>query len=283
MKILITGSEGMLGDDIAKVLKPEYEIIPLTLEKADITDNRSLNFFLANYPAPEFIIHAAAFTNVDGAEIAPEEAFKVNELGTQNLVKIAGQFQIPLLYISTDYVFDGKKTSPYLEEDAPGPLNQYGLSKLKGEEAVKALKKYFIVRTAWLYGKNGPNFVKTMLELAQKNKELAVVNDQKGSPTYTKDLARAIGQLIKINDFGIYHLTNSGQTTWYHFALKIFELAKINVSVKPVTTAEFPRPAARPANSVLAPGRWQKAGFKILRPWQEALADYLFNDLGAQK
>lgn len=279
MRLLITGSEGMLGADLLKVLGKTHQIIPLTWAEADITDKNSLDKFLKNFPPPKFIIHAAAFTNVDEAEKNPAEALKVNALGTAHLVELALALNIPLLYVSTDYVFDGQNIQPYSEDAPTSPINQYGLSKLKGEEIVKTLPRYFIVRTAWLYGKNGRNFVETMLGATEKQSVIKVVNDQKGAPTYTRDLARAIAQLISTRAWGIYHLTNSGQTTWYEFSLKIFELAQKKVSIIPVTSQEFPRPAKRPAYSVLGNQRWLALGWPALRPWAEALKDFILNDL----
>jgi dTDP-4-dehydrorhamnose reductase len=280
MRILLTGSEGMLGNDLLKELAGKHEIIPLTFEKADITQKESLDNFLADFSAPDFIIHAAAYTSVDEAENQPAQALAVNQKGTENLVALAEKFHRPLLYLSTDYIFDGRSDRPYLEDDPPAPINQYGLSKLKGEEAVRKLDHFFIVRTAWLYGKNGRNFITTMLNLARKQPRLKVVNDQRGSPTYTKDLARAIVQLLDTASGGIYHLTNSGETTWYWLARKIFEIAGIKVEVEPVTTEEFPRPAPRPRYSVLAHRNWLRLGRGDLRLWETALEDFIINELG---
>ena len=200
----------------------------------------------------------------------------MNALGPKNLAKVCKELDIPLVHISTDYVFNGEKNTPLKEEDEIGPKTAYGKTKLEGEIFIQeTCNKYFIIRTAWLYGCNGNNFVKTMLELAKNNNEINVVNDQVGSPTYTFDLAIAISKIIETDDYGIYHLTNSGSCSWYEFSKEILKLSNINIKVNPVSTEEFPRPAPRPKYSVLSDEKWINKGFKPLRNYKEALKDYL--------
>lgn len=277
MKILITGYKGMLGSDLVETLKDgnQHELILTDVDELDITNlDQVKNFF--NETKPEAIINVAAYTDVDGCETNRDLAFSVNSLGPKNLAIVCKENDAKLLHISTDYVFPGNNTKPYNEEDKIGPQSYYGKTKLYAEEFIKEnMENYFIVRTAWLYGINGKNFVKTMLNLAKTNSEITVVNDQRGSPTFTVDLADAIRELIKTDKYGIYHVTNSGECTWYDFAKNIFELANIDIKVKPVTTAEYPTLAKRPEYSVLSNEKWNAAGFKSLRNYKEALKSYM--------
>ncbi|MDD2643231.1 MAG: dTDP-4-dehydrorhamnose reductase [Methanobacteriaceae archaeon] len=274
MRILITGASGMLGHDLQRTLK-NHELILYNSKNLDIT-NKNLVSEKINEMKPDILINSAAYTNVDDCETNYEEAHKVNALGPKNLATVCKDLKIPLVHISTDYVFDGKKTEPLKENDNLGPQTAYGKTKLEGEQFIqKILDEYFIIRTAWLYGCDGNNFVKTMLNLSKSHNEINVVNDQIGSPTFTYDLAKGISEIIKTDKYGVYHLTNSGSCSWYEFSKEIFKLANINVKVTPVTTEEFPRPAPRPKYSVLSNDKWIKQGFKPLRNYKEALKEYL--------
>ena len=274
MKILITGAYGMLGSDLREVLK-DNELIITGSKDLDITKENNVLQFIED-KKPEIVINAAAYTNVDNCETDYDNAYLVNAIGPKNLAVACNKLNIPLIHVSTDYVFDGSKTTPLSEEDKLGPKTAYGKTKLEGEKFVQEnTKKYFILRTAWLFGINGKNFVKTMINLSKKNNLLKVVNDQKGCPTYCYDLAMAIKQLLNSDKYGIYHLTNKGELSWYDFAKKIFELSNITINVKPVSTEEFPRPAPRPHYSVLSNQKWIDSGFNPLRNYEEALKEYL--------
>ena len=275
MKVLITGSNGMLGHDLIEVLKDNHELILTTSKTLDITDkNRVIEFISENKPG--IVINSAAYTNVDGCEENQETAYAVNGDGVGNLALACKEIDCPLVHISTDYIFNGENTRPWVEDDEIGPINVYGKSKLKGEEAIlETLDKFFIIRTAWLYGINGGNFPKTMLELAKNNSEITVVYDEVGTPTYTPDLAKAISQLIETDYYGIYHITNSGSCSWCEFARYIFEVADIDVKVIPVKASEFARPASRPHYSVLENRRWIEKGFEPLRSYRDAIKEYI--------
>ena len=273
MKIVITGAKGMLGHDLTKILV-NNDLHCFNSKQLDITDENNVN--MIKNIKPDIVINSAAFTNVDACESQYDEAYKVNAEGPKNLAKICKNLNIPLVHISTDYVFKGDKNEPLIENDPVGPNTAYGKTKLAGEKYIQeTLDKYFIIRTAWLYGHNGANFVETMLNLSQNNNELNVVNDQIGTPTYTLDLAYAISNLIKTNKYGIYHITNSGHCSWYEFAKEIFKLSNINIKVNPVKTEEFPRPAPRPKYSVLSNQKLIDNGFKPLRNYKEALKEYI--------
>lgn len=295
MRILITGACGMLGRDLVEVLSEGQELYLLDVETfspslssqfstltLDITDSAK-TYTEVTRINPDIVIHSAAYTDVDGCETNRDLAFKVNALGTRNIALACQRFDTELLYISTDFVFNGEKGEPYLEFDRPDPQSIYAKSKYWGELYIKSLlNRFYIVRSSWLFGKNGKNFVTTILNLAKQKKEIEVVNDQIGSPTYTKDLARAITQLIgterkdsstKASLYGIWHITNSGQCSWYEFATEI--LQDSDVRVKPITSEELNRPARRPKFSVLENGVWKLQGWKSLRHWKEALKDYL--------
>ena len=277
MKILITGANGLLGHELSSLLK-DHTLILLSHSQLDISDSESVNKQIDS-SSPDIIINSAAYTQVDACETNYDLAFQSNAIGPKNLAIKCKQLGIPLIHISTDYVFEGneKKNSPLLEDDKLGPKTVYGKTKLEGEKMVQEnCEKYFILRTAWLYGE-GKNFVKTMLSLSKKNKELKVVNDQIGSPTYAKDLAKAIKEIIekKSDKYGIYHVTNKGEVSWYEFAKKIFEIKNIEIKVNPCTSEEFPRPAPRPHYSVLSNQKWIDAGFTPMRDYEEALNEYL--------
>lgn len=268
MKVLITGAKGMLGQDLCPTLEDlGCFLIETDIDNLDITKKEDVENFVSK-AHPDLIIHLAAYTNVDRAEEEEEKAELINAVGTENVALAASKIDVPLIYISTDYVFDGTKNSPYLPTDKVNPINAYGRTKLKGEELVqKHCKKYYIARTSWLYGMYGKNFVDTMLSLKDKE-ELKVVDDQWGTPTWTMDLAGALMKLLT-KPYGIYHLSGGGKpTTWYNFAKTIFELSNLEVNLKPCTTEEFKRPANRPKYSVMD-------NDKMLRDWKLALKDYL--------
>lgn len=275
MKIMIIGSEGMLGHDLVEILSAENEVCTTTIDTLDITDiEKTIKTVKENNP--DVLVHAAAFTDVDGSESNPDLAYKVNALGTRNVAVACKEANCTMVYICTDYVFDGTNTSPYYEYDQTKPLGVYGKTKHAGEVYIRdILNKFYIVRTSWLYGYNGPNFVTTMLNLAKTNDNISVVNDQIGSPTYTKDLANAIEILIKRPSYGIYHITNSEHCSWYDFAKEIFRLAGVDVDLKPVSTAEYPRPAPRPKFSVLENYNWKMEEYPEIRSYKEALTEYM--------
>lgn len=275
MKILITGSNGMLGHDLCEVLKDKHELILTTSKTLDITDNQNTIDFICD-KKPDIVINSAAYTNVDGCEENQDLAYSVNGQGPKNLAIACRELDIPLVHISTDYVFNGKNDRPWVEDDEIGPISVYGKSKLQGEINIQEnLDKFFIIRTAWLYGINGGNFPKTMLELAKNHPEITVVTDEVGCPTYTLDLAQAIAKLIESDYYGVYHITNSGSCSWFDFAKYIFEIADLDVKVTPVTAAEFARPAPRPSYSVLENKKWIENGFEPLRNYKEAITDYI--------
>lgn len=268
MKIVVTGANGMLGQDLCPILEDEgYEVIETDIHNLDITDKDNVEKVMSEVK-PDIVVHCAAYTNVDKAEEDIETARKINSLGTENLAKSCAKYNATMVYVSTDYVFEGNGTKPYLPTDSTKPLNNYGLTKWEGEVAVREnCPKHFIARTSWLYGIHGKNFVETMLSLADKP-ELKVVDDQIGCPTWTVELANGIVKLLETEDYGTYHVCGSGKTSWYNFAKKIFEFSNIDVNLKPCTTDEFPRPAKRPSYSVME-------NDKICRNWESALKDYL--------
>lgn len=275
MKILITGSNGMLGHDLINVLENDHELVLTTSKTLDITDRESVIESIKD-SRPDIVINAAAYTDVDGCEENRELAYNVNGEGVKNLALACRETGSALVHISTDYVFDGSSTEPIDEDGDIGPISVYGKSKLKGEEAIQEiLDRFFIVRTAWLYGINGRNFPKTMLELAENHSEITVVYDEVGTPTYTPDLAYGISQLIETDYYGVYHLTNSGSCSWCEFARYIFEIAQKDVKVIPVTASEFARPAPRPSYSVLNNRNWIEKGFKPLRDYKDAIKEYI--------
>lgn len=275
MKILITGSNGMLGHDLREVLKDNHDLVLTTSKTLDITDKKQVMDFIGD-SKPDIVINSAAYTDVDGCEENRDLAYAVNGEGVRNLALACREVDCALLHVSTDYVFDGTARDPIAEDGEIGPISVYGKSKLEGEKAIlEILDKYFIVRTAWLYGINGRNFPKTMLELAENHSEITVVYDEVGTPTYTPDLAYGISQLIETDKYGIYHLTNSGYCSWCEFSRLIFEIAEKDVKVIPVTASEFARPAPRPSYSVLENKNWIDNGFKPLRDYKEAIKEYI--------
>lgn len=275
MKVLIIGSEGMLGHDLVDILSVENEISTTTIDTLDITDIQKTIETVRNIN-PDVVVHAAAFTDVDGSESNPDMAYKVNSIGTRNVAVACQEADSAMVYICTDYVFDGTKGSSYQEYEKTNPLSVYGKTKLMGETYIRdILSKFYIVRTSWLYGYHGPNFVTTMLNLAEKYDSISVVGDQIGSPTYTVDLARAIAELIKKPAYGIYHITNSDYCSWYEYAREIFQIAGIEMDITPVTTEEYGSPAPRPKYSVLENYNWKMEGFPEIRSYKAALRDYM--------
>lgn len=276
----------MLGSDVEQLLhQSKKEYIASDCE-VDITDILCLESFLCEHSneSIDYIVNCAAYTAVDMAEKEEEKAFKLNSEGPRNLAGIALKTGAVLIHLSTDYVFDGKKQGMYDEDDPVNPINVYGKSKLRGETCIQTETEcYFILRTAWLYGKNGKNFVKTMIKLFKEKDELKIVNDQTGNPTYTQDLARVIMTIInsKSDHYGIYHVTNKGQTTWYEFAKSIYTYGKekglINrdVTILPISSREYQTPAKRPDNSCLSKEKLKKQLGIVMRSWEEALYDYL--------
>lgn len=266
----------MLGTDLMRVFGNSNALWGLDIDELDITDAASC---LERIRAlrPDVIVNAAALTAVDYCESHAEEAFRVNGLGAGNLAAAAASAGALLVHYSTDYVFDGLKEGPYTEDDSPAPRSVYGKSKLRGEELIReTCPDHLILRTAWLFGRNGNNFIRTILCAAREGRPLRVVDDQRGSPTYTRDLADRTASMIEAGCRGTFHVTNGGRCTWYELAVRVVEWEAIGgVAITPVTTGEYPRPAPRPANSVLASARLEEAGLPPLRPWQEAVRDYL--------
>lgn len=276
MKILVTGVKGQLGHDVVNELtKRGIKAVGVDIEEMDITDPVSVDRVIKE-TAPDAVIHCAAYTAVDAAEENEELCRKVNADGPQNIANVCKELDIKMIQISTDYVFGGEGTHFWKPEDACEPQSVYGRTKYQGELAVRnTLEKYFIVRIAWVFGVNGKNFVKTMLNLAKTHDTIRVVNDQFGSPTYTYDLARLLADMVVTDKYGVYHATNEGICSWYEFACAIFQEAGISVNVVPVTTAEYAAKAKRPANSRMDNNKLTENGFEKLPAWQDALARYV--------
>lgn len=306
-KILVTGSSGMLGADLSKVLRSEFALVGMDFTalpsgkirykdfiQADITDEKETMKAVSGSEA-DLVIHAAAWTDVDGCEADKDKAFRINAFGTRNVAKAASENNIPILYISTDYVFAGTKNSPYKEDDPTGPLSVYGSAKLEGEKYVSSCGKYFIIRTSWLYGAAGKNFPNTIMAKAETERSFNIVDDQIGSPTYSMDLADAIKRLILIWSpsaerqatrtenreprtelYGIYHISNTGAVSWYEYTKKILEFAGVKgVEVKPISSNELKRPAPRPKYSVMDTSRYEQVTGHKLRAWEDALKEYI--------
>jgi dTDP-4-dehydrorhamnose reductase len=276
MRVVVTGAAGQLGQDVLKELDlKNHQIFGTDRSKLDLSNEADVQAYILDVK-PDVILHCAAYTNVDAAESDEETAYHVNGLATEYLAKAAKQIGAKILYVSTDYVFDGTASNPYEVDEPTKPLGAYGRTKLAGEQLLqKHLEQFFIVRTAWVFGINGNNFVKTMIRLGKERGEIGVVHDQVGSPTYTVDLAEFMIELMETDKYGIYHATNSGVCSWYEFAVEIFKQAGMNVKVNPLTSDQFPRPAARPKYSVLSKKRIEEQGLTPLRDWKEALAAYL--------
>lgn len=270
MKVVVTGAAGQLGKDVLLELeRKNHQAYGLDRQQLDITIEEDVMAYISEVK-PDVILHCAAYTNVDAAEENEDAAYAVNAAGTEYLAKAASQNGAKMLYVSTDYVFDGSANKPYEVDEPTKPLGAYGRTKLAGEQLLqKNLDEFFIVRTAWVFGIHGNNFVKTMLRLGKERGEVGVVHDQVGSPTYTVDLAQLMVELMETDKYGVYHATNSGICSWYEFAVEIFKQAKMDVKVNPLTTDQFPRPAARPKYSVLSKKRIEQEGLNPLRDWKK--------------
>ena len=277
MKVFVTGVKGQLGYDVMNELaKRGLEGIGVDVEEMDITDAGACERVIKE-AAPDAVIHCAAYTAVDAAEDNRDLCHRVNGEGTKNIARVCSELDIPMMYISTDYVFNGQGERPWEPDDYREPLNVYGLTKYAGEIAVEQLlKKYFIVRIAWVFGLNGKNFIKTMLRLGKERGAVSVVDDQIGSPTYTYDLARLLVDMIQTDRYGRYHATNEGLCSWYEFACEIFRQAGMDeVKVTPVDSASYPAKAKRPFNSRMSKEKLTENGFERLPSWQDALGRYL--------
>jgi dTDP-4-dehydrorhamnose reductase len=276
MRILITGGSGQLGREITEFFQANHQVFSYSSKELDITDKEKVDRVIAQIK-PQVVVHTAAYTQVDLAESEQDKAFQVNGLGTRNIAIATEKVGAKLVYISTDYVFDGLAEEPYTEDFPPNPKSVYGKTKLAGENYVKKLSsRFFILRTSWVFGKFGNNFVKTMLRMAQEQNKLTVVHDQIGSPTYTLDLAELISKMIETELYGIYHVSNTGICSWYEFAEAILHNAGMSkIQVIPITTKDFPRPAPRPAYSVMDHRALRSSGFKVPRHWEEALQHYI--------
>lgn len=276
MKVLVTGYAGQLGFDTVRELEARgVECRGVDLEDFNLTDAKAVKEYVQAY-RPDAVVHCAAYTGVDKAESQPEVCAAVNGMGTLNVARAALSVGAKMVYISTDYVFPGTGEEPWEEDDPYGPVNVYGMSKVQGEDAVRSLMtRYFILRTSWVFGKNGNNFVRTMLRLGREKKELRVVCDQVGSPTYSRDLARVICDLLPTEKYGIYHVRNEGFVSWYEFARMIMDKAGLHCRVIPVPTSEYPTPARRPLNSRLSGARLLAAGVRPMPTVEDALDRYL--------
>lgn len=276
MRVLVTGVKGQLGYDVMNELaKRGYEGIGVDVDEMDITDKDAVKRVM-EATNPDKVVHCAAWTAVDDAEDKVEICRRVNAEGTENIAVMCKKLDIPMVYLSTDYVFDGEGTRPWEPDDERHPLNVYGQTKYEGELAVeKNLDKYFIVRIAWVFGINGKNFIKTMLRLSETHDTLTVVDDQIGSPTYTYDLARLLVDMLETEKYGRYHATNEGLCSWCEFAKEIFRQAGRKVTVIPVSSEEYPAKAKRPHNSRMDKSKLTELGFVPLPTWQDALSRYL--------
>lgn len=282
MKVLVTGANGQLGTDLCKVLR-DFELIPLTHKDIEISDMNSVKQAF-NKHKPDIIINTAAYVRVDDCETEQDKAFLINALGARNVAVVAQELGARLIHISTDYVFGGEaepRTTPYTEFDTPVPLSIYGKSKLAGENLVRHFcLRHFIIRVSGLFGTagssgKGGNFIETMLRLAREHDELRVVKDQVFSPTYTRDLARKIAQLMTTEYYGIFHITNRGACSWYEFTTEILKLAGITTPVVPITSDQYPQKARRPRYSVLDNSHLRLLGMDDMTTWQGALREYM--------
>lgn len=276
MKVLVTGYNGQLGYDVVKRLENlNMECLGTTRREFDLTDEIQTKNFIKNYK-PDVVIHCAAYTAVDKAEEERDICYKVNVLGTRYVAQACADIDAKIVYVSTDYIFDGKGEKPFEISDKPNPINYYGQTKYEGElEVRKATDRYFIIRISWVFGLNGNNFVKTMLKLGKEKKKLNVVSDQIGSPTYTYDLAKLIVDIIATEKYGIYHATNEGYCSWYEFACEIFRISDIDILVNSIKTEEYPTKAKRPKNSQLSKESLDLEGLTRLPEWKDALKRYL--------
>jgi len=276
MRVLVTGVKGQLGYDVVnELMQRGHEAVGVDIEEMDITDADAVSKGIEDAEV-QAVIHCAAYTAVDAAEDNEAVCRKVNAGGTENIAKVCGRLGLKMIYISTDYVFDGEGERPWEPDDERDPLSIYGRTKCEGELAVeKYVEKFYIVRIAWVFGVNGKNFVKTMLNLGKTKDEINVVYDQFGSPTYTYDLARLLVDMAESDKYGRYHATNEGTCTWYEFTQEIFRQAGIKIKINPVSSDEFPAKAKRPHNSRMNKDKLEANGFARLPAWQDALERYL--------
>ena len=276
-KILLIGANGQLGSDLVKILE---NIVPITHKDLEICDTKQLKLVVEKHN-PQTIINTSAFHKVDLCEDEAEKSFQVNAYAVRDLALICKEMNILLVHFSTDYIFDGRKNTPYIEDDSPNPLNVYGVSKLAGEYFIRnILNRFLIIRTSGLYGSagssgKGGNFIETMLRLAREEKPIKVVNDQVLTPTYTKDLAENIKDLLNSQELGIFHITNNGHCSWFEFAEEIFKLADFKPDLAPTTTEDFGAKALRPAYSVLENHRLKEVGLDNMSQWRDALERYM--------
>ncbi|MBQ6468089.1 MAG: dTDP-4-dehydrorhamnose reductase [Clostridia bacterium] len=276
MKVAVTGCKGQLGADLtAEMEKRNIQAAGIDIDTVDITDYEALEAFV-EAEKPDAVVHLAAYTAVDKAEQEKEKCALINVKGTENIAKICGEKGIKLLYTSTDYIFGGEGDTPFETDSSPAPCNYYGLTKYEGEQAVKKhCPQHFIVRISWVFGVHGKNFVYTMLRLAENNREIRVVNDQTGSPTFTPDISKLICDMIATDKYGVYHATNEGFCTWAEFAAEIMRRAGKDTKIIPVSTEQYPTPAKRPRNSRLSKKSLDDAGFTRLPRWEDALDRFL--------
>jgi len=280
MKVLVTGITGQLGYDVVKELKQRnIDTIGTSRNDFDLTSAEDTKKFILS-ASPDVVIHCAAYTAVDKAEDDKDTVFAINSVATESIAKACKEIDAKMLYISTDYVFDGSGQKPNEINDKKAPLGIYGLSKLKGEEVVKGiLEKYFIVRISWVFGINGNNFIKTMLRIGKERNEVNVVSDQIGSPTYTVDLAKLLCDMVVTEKYGVFHATNEGFCSWAELAEKVFELAGYKTKVNYITTEEYPTKATRPHNSKMSKKSLDESGFERLPDWKNAVERYLLEIL----
>ena len=271
----MTGANGMLGRAVVERFAARHDVVPHRRTDSDLADlHATVRWILDQHP--NHIVHCAAWTDVDGCESDPERAWRDNTWATRHVALAAQLAGASLCHVSTDYVFDGEKPEPYVEDDPPGPLGVYGETKLAAElEVLRHAPSHWIVRTSWLFGPGGRNFVRTVAGLLAEREEIRVVDDQRGAPTHVDDVAAGLVALVDTAAFGTYHLTNSGDCTWYGLAVAIGSRLGTRCRILPCTSAEYPRPARRPRNSRLAMRRWEEAGLPPPRPWQLAVDDYL--------
>ncbi|HLF50998.1 dTDP-4-dehydrorhamnose reductase [Flavobacterium sp.] len=277
MVVLVTGANGQLGQALQFVSKkyPKIQFVFTSSKELDITNKDSIKTVFEK-EKPDFCINTAAYTAVDKAESEPENADLINVIGAKNLAEVCKDFNVTLLHVSTDFVFDGKKAIPYTEDDATNPQSEYGQTKLDGEKTIQEiLENYYIIRTSWLYSDFGNNFMKTMLRLAKERTSLGVVNDQIGTPTHAVDLAEALIKIILSDKkaYGIYHFSNEGAASWYDFAKKIFEINKVKIDLKPIPTTQFPTPAQRPKYSVLDKTKIKTVFGIDIKNWEDSLIE----------
>jgi dTDP-4-dehydrorhamnose reductase len=280
MRVLVTGAFGMLGHEVVKTcMMCGYEVFATDVaphkQRLDITDDKEVRSALSTI-RPAWVINCAAYTNVDGAEEHEDEAFSLNAEAPGLMARACKDNSVRLLHVSTDYVFDGTKASPYTEQDTPKPINAYGRSKLQGECAIAGqMEEFLIIRSQWLFGLYGKNFVSTIIEAAKGKKSIRVVNDQWGSPTYAIDLSKAMVLLMETEARGIYHVCNRGRATWNNLARKAIALVELETEVLPVSTEEYPLPARRPRYSILSTKKFTKATGRLMPLWQISLKDYV--------